>query len=188
LEGKLTLGTGDRKAHGSRRDRVGRRRSLLGIFVALLALAGCGGSSFDGHVFRRGNLAFRVGPIPPAWREVEADGALIAFRDDQAAATVALSGRCGLDGDDVPLEALTHHLFISFTDRTLLKQQRFELAGRAALRSELTAKLDGVLMHYVVVVLKKNGCVYDFMLVNADGQRADLEAFEHFVGGFETLG
>jgi hypothetical protein len=167
---------------------LGRRLPAFGVLAVLFVLTSCGGSNFDGHVFRRGDLAFRVGPIPASWREVDADGALIAFRDDPRAATVALNGRCGLDGDDVPLEALTHHLFLHFTDLTLLKQQRFELAGRAALRSELTGALDGVRMHYVVVVLKKNGCVYDFMLVNGDGQRADEEAFERFVGGFETLG
>jgi len=167
-----------------------RRRSLLGALVGFAALVvlGCGGSNFDGHVFREGDLAFRVGPIPAAWRSIDADGALLAFRDDRDEATVALNGRCGLDGDDVPLESLTHHLFLHFTDVTLLKQERLELAGRAALRSELTAALDGVPMHYVVVVLKKNGCVYDFMLVNAEGKRPDQRAFEGFVGGFETLG
>lgn len=157
--------------------------------IALCALSvGCGGSNFDGHVYRRGELAFRVGPISPAWRTIDADGALIAFRDDAAEASIALNGRCGLDGDDVPLEALTHHLFLHFTDATLVKQQRFELAGRAALRTELTAALDGVPMHYVVVVLKKNTCVYDFMFVNPEGRANGGEAFERFVNGFETLG
>ncbi len=165
---------------------IGRRCFRAIALVALLA--GCGGSNFDGHVYRHGDLAFRVGPIPPAWRTIDADGALIAFRDDPAEATIALNGRCGLDGDDVPLEALTHHLFLHFTDATLVKQQRFELAGRAALRTELTAALDGVPMHYVVVVLKKNACVYDFMLVTPEGRTGGTEAFERFVNGFETLG
>jgi hypothetical protein len=165
---------------------IGRRWSRAGALAALLY--GCGGSSFDGHVFRQGDLAFRVGPIPTEWRSIAADGALLAFRDDGDAATIALNGRCGLDGDDVPLEALTHHLFLNFTDATLIKQQRLELAGRAALRTELTAGLDGVPMHYVVIVLKKDGCVYDFMLVNADGKATGSEAFERFVSGFETLG
>ncbi len=160
------------------------RRASLFLFLSV----GCGGSAFDGRVFHQGDLFFQVGPIPSAWHPVDVDGALLAFRDDRAPATVALNGRCGLDGDDVPLEALTHHLFLHFTDATLVKQQRLELAGRAALRTELIAALDGVPMHYVVVVLKKDGCVYDFMLVNADGKANGSEAFERFVSGFETLG
>jgi hypothetical protein len=167
---------------------IGRRSARLFALATLGCTLGCGGSSFDGHVFRRGDLAFKVGPIPPAWRSIEVDGELLAFRDDSDAATVAVNGRCGLDGDDVPLESLTHHLFLHFTDSKLLKQTRLELAGRAALKSELTAALDGVPMHYLVVVLKKNGCVYDFMLVNADGKSTGSEAFERFVSGFETLG
>jgi hypothetical protein len=152
----------------------------------LLSLAfACGGSSFDGHVYRKGEFAFRVGPVPASWRAIDVDGTLLAFRDDSDAATVAVSGRCGLDGDDVPLEALTHHLFLHFTDRSLVSQKRLELDGRAALRTELVAELDGVPMHYLVYVLKKNGCVYD--LVHVSNQQ-NAEAFERFVRGFGTLG
>jgi hypothetical protein len=166
---------------------IGLRTRWLLTAALLSTTLSCGGSSFDGHVFRQGDLAFRVGAIPDGWHAIEVEGALIAFRDDRDAATIALNGRCGLDGDDVPLEALTHHLFIHFTDRQLVKQERFELAGRAALRSELIAALDGVEMHYEIVVLKKDGCVYDFMRVGPNGRDSGREAFERFVNGFETL-
>ncbi|HEV8550447.1 MAG TPA: hypothetical protein VGQ57_15490 [Polyangiaceae bacterium] len=153
--------------------------------MAFLLASACGASSFDGHVFRRGELAFRVGPIPASWRPIEVDDTLLAFRDDDAAATVAVNGRCGLDGDDVPLEALTHHLFLHFTDRKLMSQERFELDGRAALRTELSAALDGVPLRYRVVVVKKDGCVYDFMLM--DTASGGAGAFDRFVAGFETV-
>src|SRR5688572_4072551 len=115
-----------------------------------LALLACASSSFDGRVFRQDGMAFEVGPIPSTWRSVDVDGALLAYRDDRNASTVALSGRCGLDGDDVPLESLTHHLFLHFTDRQLVRQERVKLDERDALRSELVAALDGVPKHYVV--------------------------------------
>jgi hypothetical protein len=155
-------------------------------FLSFFSLVGCGGGSFDGQVFRHGDLAFRVGPVPASWRSIEATGALLAFRDDEASATVALNGRCGLDGDDVPLEALTHHLFLQFTDREVLSQNRVDLDGRAALRTEMVAELDGVRKHYLVYVLKKDGCVYDFLYVSpeADGGK---NAFERFVSGFGTI-
>lgn len=112
---------------------------------------------------------------------------LVAYRDDDSAATIAVNGRCGKDADDVPLEALTQHLFLEFTDRKLLDQQHLTLDARAALRTEMVADLDGVPKHYVVYVLKKNGCVYDFMhiasLNSSDEQRA---AFDRFVRGFHT--
>jgi hypothetical protein len=90
-----------------------------------------------------------------------------------------------VDGDDVPLEALTHHLFLHFTQRSLVKQERVELDGRAALRTELNAELDGVALRYLVYVIKKDGCVYDFIHVSPNGRgRAE---FERFVQGFGTL-
>lgn len=163
-----------------------RALSAIVLFALALALASaCGGSAFDGQVYRKGEFAFRVGPVPPSWRKIEVDGTLLAFRDDSDAATVAVSGRCGLDGDDVPLEALTHHLFLHFTERSMVSQRRLDLDGRAALRTEIVAELDGVPMHYLVYVLKKDGCVYD--LVHVSGNR-DGEEFERFVQGFGTLG
>ena len=116
--------------------------------------------------------------MPESWRRIEATGALLAFRDDARRATVAVNGRCGLDGDDVPLEALTHHLFLQFTERELVSQNRVDLDGREALRTEIVAKLDGVKKHYVVYVLKKDGCVYDFVYVSpgADAGEAGVRA------------
>jgi hypothetical protein len=148
----------------------------------------CASSGFDGHVYQSGALRFRVGQIPANWRPIEADDALLAFRDDPANATIALNGRCGVDGDDVPLTSLTQHLFLQFTDRELEAQKPLSLDGRGALRTEIRAALDGVKKHYVVYVLKKNGCVYDFMYIAAtDSEPTSLAMFDGFVQGFATL-
>ena len=169
------------------------RPHLRGFCVALAVLAstcswGCASSGFDGRVYHDGAMRFRVGQIPSSWRAVGVDGALLAFRDDAANATIALNGRCGVDGDDVPLSSLTQHLFLEFTDRTPIAQQSLSLDGREALRTEITAALDGVKKRYLVYVLKKDGCVYDFMYISAaeadSGARAE---FERFVQGFATL-
>jgi hypothetical protein len=150
-----------------------------------LWVTACGGAHFNGNVYDDGTLHFRTGPIPATWRPIEADGTLLAFRDDQAPATVAVNGRCGMDGDDVPLPSLTQHLFLQFTERELKSQQELNLDGRAALRTELVGKLDGVPKRFLVYVLKKDGCVYDFWRVSDPGVD-DAAAFEQFVKGFAT--
>lgn len=167
----------------------GRRlHAGLVLLGALFGGAACGGGpSFDGRVYHGGDLSFRVGPVPAEWRAIEATEALFAFRDDRARATIAVNGRCGKDADDVPLEALTQHLFLYFTDRAQAAQQRFQLDGRAALRTELSAQLDGVQKHFVVVVVKKDGCVYDFIqIADQPPSPAAREAFDGFVTGFAT--
>jgi hypothetical protein len=162
--------------------------AAIGAALAALSLTACGGATFDGRVFRNDDLSFKVGGIPGSWHAIDAEGALLAFRDDQTPATMAVSGRCGKDGDDVPLEALTHHLFLQFTDRTVESQTRIQLDGREALRTELSAKLDGVLKHFTVLVLKKNGCVYDFVYVAPVSAGATGEQrFDAFVQTFSTI-
>jgi hypothetical protein len=168
--------------------RHGLSRLVLVAVLGYAFGAGCASSSFDGHVYQSGALRFRVGQIPANWRTIDVDDALLAFRDDPGNATVAVNGRCGVDGDDVPLTSLTQHLFLQFTDRELETQKPLSLDGREALRTEIIAALDGVKKHYVVYVLKKDGCVYDFMYIApAERERASLAVFDGFVQGFATL-
>lgn len=162
--------------------------SALGLTAGLLlGLFSCGGPSFDGRIYRSDDVAFRVGALPAGWREIRVDGASLAFRDASAQTTIAVNGRCGVDGDDVPLTALTHHLFLHFTDRDVTRQERLTLDGREALETELVAELDGVPRRFIVYVLKKDGCVYDFMWIGANAEaQASREQFRRFVTGFST--
>lgn len=160
----------------------------LGLLAwALVATPGCGGPTFDGRVYRGSEVQFRVGTLPDSWRRIEVEGAALSFRDDPSGATVAVNGRCGVDGDDVPLAALTHHLFLNFTKRVIVTQKELVIDGRGALRTELDAHLDGVPKRFVVYVLKKDGCVYDFMWIGDESTKASsVEQFDHFVAGFST--
>lgn len=158
----------------------------LGLVFGLV-LSACAGPSFDGRVYRGNGLAFRIGPLPDRWRALQADDTLLAFHDERQGATIAVNGRCGVDGDDVPLRALTHHLFLHFTDRRVIDQRALTLDGREALRTEMSAELDGVPRRFVVYVLKKNQCVYDFMWIGADTATAATGSdFQRFVQGFST--
>ena len=161
--------------------------ALVVVLVTVSMIAGCA-RHFDGRVFRNDELAFELARVPRAWRLLDADGVLLAFRDDARHVTVMVNGRCGRDGDDVPLEALTKHLFLYFTERHVLSQVRMTLDGREALRTVESAKLDGVPRRFVSVVLKKDGCVYDF--VHISGPKKDLlseKRFDRFVRGFRTV-
>ncbi|HYQ14699.1 MAG TPA: hypothetical protein VEQ58_03045 [Polyangiaceae bacterium] len=149
------------------------------------SVSACGGPHFNGTVYDDGKLRFHTGPIPSGWRAIDADGTLVAFHDEQAQATVALNGRCGVDGDDVPLASLTQHLFLQFTERQQRSQQELSLDGRAALRTDMVGKLDGVPKQFLVYVLKKDGCVYDFWRIGEPGA-GDSSSFEAFVRGFST--
>ncbi len=173
------------RSHDNVADLVSRRNSLLLTLPVLLA---CSGPVLRGDVYRGDGLAFRLGEMPARWRPLSVENARLAFRDETGEATVLVNARCGKDGDDVPLLALTRHLFMTFTERETIEQKTVSMDGREAMHTILRAKLDGVPKMFNVFVLKKDGCVYDFVSISAPHTfETNRAAFENFVGGFHTL-
>lgn len=167
-------------------------RAARGFVLLAVGLSACaGGPQFDGREYRDGDIAFRLGEPGPDLRRVDSTEARLAFQNDAAGATIAVHVRCGLDGDDVPLRALVQHLFLQFTEREELSSRSFRLDGRDALEVEQRAAIDGVSRHFIVTVLKKNACVYDFIHVDRGGDSAPLEAsraaFRRMVAGFSLV-
>ncbi|MEO8875093.1 MAG: hypothetical protein ABI461_05855 [Polyangiaceae bacterium] len=171
-----------------------REVPLLALIAGVaISAAACGaaGGTFDGHEYRKGDIAFRVGEVPASWKRLDVSDASLAFRDDAHAATILLNARCGGKDDDVPLVALTGQLIMGTTDREYSKEETIPFDGREARHSVLKAKLDGVLLAYDIYVEKKDGCTYDFVYISppaAAGAVAGSPEFEHFVGDFRTLG
>lgn len=163
-------------------------RRLLGplLKAVILVSSGCGG--LRGDVYHGPGYAFRIGPLDEKWQRIPASHAALAFRDEEDGSTIVVNGRCGVDGEDVPLDALTHHLFIRFTEREILEQAVVPFDRREAMRTVIRAKLDGVPMKFAVWVLKKDGCVYDLAYMAAPA-RFDRGAprFDRFVRGFATV-
>jgi hypothetical protein len=169
---------------------------LAGL-AGVLGGLGCGAATpkLESGVYRGNGVAFRVGDVPPRWREVKVEGATIAYRDDDHRASILLDARCNRKDDDVPLLALTDHLVMGTTERDYAAQDTVPFDGREAMHSRLRAKLDGVPRDYDIFVLKKDGCVYDFVYVaepepSTDGGAFGGEGaatFDRFVGTFHTL-
>jgi hypothetical protein len=161
------------------------------VAVALAALAACGGAaqrSFDGAVYREGPIAFRLPPVPPSWRRIETSDAALAFRDDAHEASVLVNARCRRPDDDTPLVALTNHLLMGSTEREFVSQGVEPFDGREALHTHLRAKWDGVPMELDIFVVKKDGCIYDFVYMAAPAGYAEGSgSFEAVVRGFRTL-
>jgi hypothetical protein len=160
-----------------------------GIGALLVLVAGCGGAQFDGTTYRGDGFAFRIPPVPAVWESLRHSHAGLAYRDPPSHATILLNGRCHVDGEDVPLLALTNHLFMQFTERDVVLQEVVPFDGREAMHTELSAKLDGVPMRFDVWVLKKDHCVYD-LIYFAPHETASrgLPEFQRVVRGFATVG
>ncbi|NUP13449.1 MAG: hypothetical protein HOW73_46015 [Polyangiaceae bacterium] len=162
--------------------------ALLAVTAQLaLSTAGCG-SNFDGNVYHGEGFAFRVSPAPQGWRRMEATGAALAYEDGTTGGQVLVNARCDRDGEDVPLRSLTQHLFIRFTDRVTHSEEVLPFDGREAMRTDITAKLDGVDRRFVVWVMKKDRCVYDLLFFSTpDRFDASIGKFDGWVKNFTAL-
>ncbi|MFO0638897.1 MAG: hypothetical protein U0183_06775 [Polyangiaceae bacterium] len=167
---------------------LARACGAMGVLCALTA-CGAHGRSFEGGVFREGSqIAFKVPDPPPTWRKVEVSHASVSFHDDAAGASILVNAQCKKSDEDTPLAALTAHLLIGTTERDQKAQETIPFDGREALHTKLLAKLDGVPLAFDIFVLKKDGCIYDFVyVVSPDYADAGQPPFEAWVRGFRTL-
>lgn len=158
--------------------------------IALVALlSSCGASSsFDGRLFRDSEASFEIGELDDNWKRVDVGGDNdLAFASAVHDAVVQVNASCD-PALDIPLEALTAHLLIGSTERQERSAELEPLDGREALHTHVLARFDGVPRELYLVVIKKDGCVYDFALVAPVG--AQFEAargdFLRVVDGFRT--
>ncbi len=154
--------------------------------VWVVLLAGCvGAGTFSGQVYRQGSVAYRVGVLPDGWSRSRSHGANLVFQHAQGG-MVVVNAECPLQGD-APLHVLTNHLLFGVSAQQEISRTLFTLDGREALRTHLTGQLDGVPIELALVVLKKDGCLYDLQLIAGPGQFAAREpAFTSFVAAFAS--
>jgi len=146
---------------------------------ALVPLVGCS-PAFDGRVYHGEGYTLNVPAVPREWSELHVTETALAWEDRRSGATIAANGRCDRDGEDVPLQSLTQHLFFQFTERDIHSQDVVAFDGREAMRTDVTAKLDGVPRRLVTWVMKKDKCVFDLFYL------ARPDRFDEGVGTFDT--
>ena len=86
------------------------------------------------------------------------------------------------------MRALTRQLLIGYTDRDVESQEKVALDEREALRTRVTARLDGVPMTLELYVMKRNGCIFDLSYAAPpDAFARGLPDFRRFVDGFADV-
>ena len=155
---------------------------MLGVVAGL---AGCRGGLAGGMYQRDDGLRYAVVEPPGGdWRRVNFADNDLAWVTSKTGHLIALNATC-TGHEDPPLDVLTNHLVIGFTDRQWVSKTPFQLDGRDALRAVVKATLDGGPTTLELVGLKKNGCVHDFTYVSPVGQEATWQrAFDALVAGF----
>ncbi len=196
VRASATLGEGSslsRPAHISPAQwlstRCGGPASRVWAFVCagVLSAIACSGSQYRAGVYEDGDARYSLQAPGSEWSRLELAGQNdLAWRNDSLAAIIQTNASCN-PSQDIPLVALTNHLLIGFTEREVATQDLVSLDGREALRTHVRAKLDGVTRELLLVVLKKDGCVYDFALVAPPASFSGARStYETMLGSFGT--
>jgi hypothetical protein len=142
---------------------VMRHRLLLAALCGLTACAGW--QQADKYVARnkKTEATFRFGTPGQGWeplRDRRFKELQVAWVAPTMAGLIEIHSQCDEQGDS-SLDQYTDHLRIDWTDWKVVEEKKEQLAGRDALRTRVTGKLDGVPRASEFVVLKKNGCLFD---------------------------
>lgn len=134
--------------------------------------------------------SYGVGPISSDWRvsRVGKYKVLVLYSDSHKS-SIESDAFCDQSYNDASLNVLTNHLHTGITEKKVLSESPLMLDGRAALRSVVQGKVDGVSIILDSVVIKKDVCMFDFVLISppTDYPQAKLD-FEPFFQGFRYTG
>jgi hypothetical protein len=165
-------------------------RALACLAAGALAI-GCAHAPPKGHFDAAadrvcaGRVCYRMGALPSGWRVVHLESAAIGFYSDDVGGVIAANASCRDDAEATPLEALTRLLLIGYTDRSFKAQTKVPLDDREALRTRVDAKLDGVPVSLELLVMKRNGCIFDLSYAAPPARFArGSDDFARFVHGF----
>ena len=148
--------------------------------MVALPLACAHREAFSGGFLIKGDVRYYVGDIPSGWRLKSFKNNDIAYVSEDSTHIITVNATC--EGyEDAPVEVLARHLVIGFSERKLLHQEQRMLDGREALVSQYLLKMDGVPVELMLVVMKKDKCVYDFWYISPPGR------FEEKLGTFEEI-
>lgn len=159
----------------------------LGVAMGLL-LVGCPTSGLQQGVFVKGDLRYAVGVLPKSWSEIKVTENDMAYFHREYGAVIQANSTCRADYEDASLATLTSHLYNGLTDRKIITSQQRTVDKRAALYTELYARLDGVSIQVAILILKKNECVFDFAYFTRPSNfGAGIGDFHRFIFGFRVI-
>ncbi len=167
---------------------------LGGVLVCTLLLASCifgpsRGAKILGYragtVYLTYHRQFQVGRLSGDWHEVRSGARAVTLRHAASGAEIMVSTFCGPSYEDAAPKAAMARLFTGFPPVQVDAPETLMLDQRQAMRQRSLRRVDGVAMAFDAVVVAKNECNVDFVLMGPPAALHDRRNdFEIFFRGF----
>ncbi len=168
------------------------RMRCIFILVITLLFTACHGKRrskgfFLDGIYKNEELKFFVGEIKKPWRRLSVETVNLAYYHPKNYGVIYLTGKCK-GSSDAPLMVLRTHLLIGFKSKNYEQSKKIMLHGRKAIHSILTAKLDGVSRKIDYYIFKRNGCLFDLVLISPEKSFIENQHFfKQLVTHFKIL-
>lgn len=141
----------------------------------------------DGKVYLKKNNYYRVGKLPAGWKWMETRARAASFYNPQLRSSISTNAFCGPKVENSAMSALGGDMISALEQRKVISEKEIDLGDRKAMRRFFTGTLDGSSVAVDYVVLRKDGCLFDFYAVTpGDKKSEEVSAiFEDFYQGFE---
>ena len=145
------------------------RTCIVGAaMLALVALAaGCAGNkaTIKGNSISTDYTSYTIKtPPPPAWKRIDVEDCDAGFFNQRYSAVITVNSTCK-DYQDASPEVLTRHLLFGIENQKINSRKAIAIAGREGLLTDVSGTLDGVPNHMKLMVVNRNYCTYDIILV-----------------------
>jgi hypothetical protein len=163
-------------------------RLLAPLTLALMSrmVSGCAHGTLTERIYQDRETTYRLGWLPASWKQFRLQDGDVGYKHREGG-TIYADHFCRAS-DDVPLDVLTNHLLFDVRAVHELSREKLTIDGRAALRTQVEGEMDGVPITLDLVVLKKDGCTYDMVLISGRNSFAErVPDFDVFVHGFTTV-
>ena len=153
----------------------------IGLMTSAILLSRCSilGSSGLRHAE---NISFSA---PTDWRVTDSEGESDKAFKLPSGSTVTVTSSCH-ENRQVSLHNLTKDLLLGARKVKFIRQENVNIAKTQALLSHVNATVEGQAFQLLFVVLRKNGCVFDFSLVSTKSiPEKEIKDFLEFAKSLE---
>ncbi len=167
-------------------------KSFLFLIISLLIFSCTSGKTTKGGIYINGvyknsELKYTIGTLSDDWKQLDVSYLNLVFYNTKNNAVIYVNGKCK-GSSDVPLTILRTHLLIGFKNKKIIKSERLKIENRLALHSVILASLDGVKRKIDYYIFKKNGCLYDFVLISTiEDFYENQKDFNHVIKKFKII-
>lgn len=135
---------------------------LLLITVMGILVSSCSFVSNSESVEKSKNLNLNF--KNSSWVKIDSDKADYAFKHKESRSIMVINSLCK-KYDRTTLEQLTENILAGLQESKTTEKNKLRLFDRESLRTKASGKLDGVTTHMMIEVVKKDRCIYDFVLI-----------------------